>query len=305
MVLRAIKAFKLNVTQIHFDITNVELYGAYCIALAEGQTPPTPMPAYGRTKSGRKNVKQIQLGVNVTGDGGVPVGHVPLDGNTAEATTHLDNLRRLKHNLPKGNLLYIADTKLDTPENLLAIDAHSGQFLCGGVFAPHLQKLYLRHKKELKAVDYHPKSQDRLPPEKRDRYEAFEISDRLKGKVDEQRRELKYRMIFVWSEAKARQEAATRERHVAKIRTEFENVERNLNRYSLTTQQAVTRRLETAKSKYKEGELFEYELTKDRQGRLRLAWRISAAALKKWKYSHSAPPFEDSEGLRRYLQQLE
>ena len=62
LVARCIKVFKLRVNQIHFDITDVELYGAYEQTFAEGQTPPTPMPAYGRTKSGRKNVKRIGLG---------------------------------------------------------------------------------------------------------------------------------------------------------------------------------------------------------------------------------------------------
>src|SRR5262249_28955863 len=87
-------------------------------------------------KSGRKNVKQIQVGVNVTGDGGVPAAHAPLDGNAAEAPTHLDNLRRLKEILPPGKLLDIADTKLDTPANLLAVAARGGQFLCGGAVPP-------------------------------------------------------------------------------------------------------------------------------------------------------------------------
>jgi hypothetical protein len=54
---------------------------------------------------------------------------------------------------------------------------------------------------------------------------------------------LDYRLIFVWSEAKERQEAATRERHVAKIQEEFEAVEKNLNKYSLKTEEAVIRRL--------------------------------------------------------------
>ena len=86
LVTRMIKVFKVQVNQIHFDITDVELYGAYEQQIPEGQTPPTPQPAYGRTKSGRKNVKQIGMGLNVTADGGVPIGHLPLDGNAAESS---------------------------------------------------------------------------------------------------------------------------------------------------------------------------------------------------------------------------
>src|ERR1051326_586245 len=135
LVLRAIDQFELDVSQIHYDITSVELFGAYELELAEGDTPPTPLPTYGRTKSGRKHVKQVQLGLNVTGDGGVPVCHQPLDGNAAEAPTHLDNLKHLSRVLPKQKLLYLSDTKLDTPANLLAIAARQGQFLCGGVLS--------------------------------------------------------------------------------------------------------------------------------------------------------------------------
>jgi transposase len=184
LVLTAIRKFKLDVRQIHYDITDVELYGAYELELPEGQTPPTPLPAYGRTKSGRKNVKQIQLGVNVTGDGGVPISHLPLDGNAAESPTHLDNLRRLRTMLPPGKLLYIADTKLDVPENLLTIAARGGRFLCGGVFAPHLKKQFLSLRRKLKRIDYSPKSQAHLPREERDEYRAFEVVERLEGTID-------------------------------------------------------------------------------------------------------------------------
>jgi transposase len=282
-VLTAIKEFKLDVSQVHYDITGIELFGAYEMELAEGETPPKPTPAYGRTKSGRKNVKQIQVGVNVTGDGGVPIGHLPLDGNAAEAPTHLDNLRRLRAMLPKQKLLYIADTKLDTPENLLTVAAHDGRFLCGGAFAPQLKERFLKHRDKLRPVAYYPKSQDKLPPEERDQYKAFETTDRLEGLSDGKKHQLKYRLIFVWSEAKERQEAATRERHLAKIRAEFETIVRNLNKYSLKTEETIRRRVEAARAKYHEGDLFTYTLTKDRQGRFDLQWKIDGKALQRRK----------------------
>lgn len=283
VVLQSVKEFKLSVSQVHYDITSVELFGAYVIETKEGQSPPTPLPTYGRTKSGRKNVKQVQLGVNVTGDGGVPVAHAALDGNRAEATTHLDNLRRLRAVLPKKWELYIADTKLDTPENLLAVAASNGKFLCGGAFTPQLQQRFLKLRKQLRPVDYCPKSQERLPPEERDQYQAFEVEDHLEGTFAGREAKLDYRLIFVWSEGKQRQEAATRERHVAKIQEEFEAVERNLNKYSLKTEDAVLRRLEAARAKYTEGKLFSYQLKKNRSGQLQLQWAIDAKALAEWK----------------------
>src|SRR5262249_47490220 len=140
LVLEAIEQFELDVTQIHYDLPTGELFGASEAETAEDQPPPTPLPTYGRTKSGRKHIKRVQLGLDVTGDGGVPVGHLPLDGNAGEVTSHLDNLKLLARTLPKGKLLYISDTKLDAPKNLLAIAARKGQFLCGGVFLPQLHE---------------------------------------------------------------------------------------------------------------------------------------------------------------------
>jgi hypothetical protein len=103
----------------------------------------------------------------------------------------------------------------------------------------------------------------------------------IETRVDGRTVRLKYRLLFVWSEAKARQEAATRERHVAKIQEEFEAVERNLGKYSPKTEEAIIRRLEKAKAKYAEGELFDYRLTKPRQGRFRLTWKLDARALQR------------------------
>jgi transposase len=90
LVLKAIDHFDLDVSQIHYNLTTVELYGTYDVDLVEGQPHTASKPAYGRTKSGRRHLKQVQLGLEVTGDGGLPVGHLPLDGNAAEVNIHME-----------------------------------------------------------------------------------------------------------------------------------------------------------------------------------------------------------------------
>ena len=279
LILRVIKKFKLDVSKIHYDISNVELYGAYERQLNEaGLANAGPTPLYGRTKSGRKNVKQVQFGINVTRDGAVPIDLIPFDGSQAEVKTHLENLDRLRRMLPTSKRLYTADTKLDSPENLLLNKAHGGQFLCGGVFQPHLKEEYLRIKDQLEFVDYCPKSKQHLPPEERPKYKAYEVWKTLEGKVEGRRVRLKYRLLFVWSEAKAAEEAKTRERHLQKIRDEFETIEKNLNKYSLKTREKIVQRLEAAKNKYAVGDVFRYELT-CRNQQFKLQWHIDEAAL--------------------------
>jgi transposase len=312
LVLRAIEEFGLDVQQIHYDLSTVELYGGYEADDTGPGDATAPRPAYGHSKSGRKDLKQIQFGINVTGDGGVPISHRAFDGNAAETPTHLDNLKRLAELLPKGPLLYLADTKLDSEENLLTVVAAKGKFLCGGAMTVAMQDLFLSVKGQLQPLAYCPKSQESLPPEKRDRYQGVEVRRELKGFVKERLVCCRYRLVFVWSESKARQEAATRQRHLSKIEKVFSQTQKNLNRYTLTTSEAVRKRLESARSRYAEGKLFNYVLEEDAEGRLTLKWHIDAKGLARLaaldgvfllktnlaKKTHSA-----TEVLRKYREQ--
>jgi transposase len=295
LVLRAVKEFDLDLAQVHYDITTVELFGAYLDHVRQpgaSQSQPgqandaagyqPPEPTYGRSKSGRKNLKQVQLGLNVLGDGAIPVGHTVLDGNTAEVSTHQANLKRLKAVLPTSRFLYISDSKGDSAENLLRIKAENCEFLCTGAFTPALQQRYLKLKDKMHKIDYYPKSQESKEPAERDEYKAHEVMELLQGEVDGRKVRLRYRLIFVYSEGRARQQRQTRERHTAKIREEFAKVERNLNKYKLKTQPAIVARLEKTKARYSEGSLFHYELKK-RRGQFRLSWRLDEEELQEWR----------------------
>jgi transposase len=331
LVMGAVRTFELEVSQIHYDLTSVEFFGAYEQATSDAKAAkdaqsakealstkdaePTekgraadetadddakqaPLPTYGRSKSGRKHVKQIQAGINVTGDGAVPVAFAVFDGNTAESTTHPDNIRRLKEILPKSALLYIADSKLDSEENFWRIIDAKGKYLCGGAFNVSLQKRFLKHRKDLEPVKYWPKSQDKLPPEERDEYRAFELPDRLQRTVDGKKQKHDCREIYVWSESKQRQEIATRERHVAKITAAFEAIERNLNRYTLKDESTIVRRLEKAKGMYQEGSLFEYTLS-GRKGSYKLTWSQNAKAVSEWKKLEGVFVLKTNESSRK------
>lgn len=281
LIVRLLKNFKLDVSKIHYDISNVELYGAYERQLNEaGQSDEGPTPTYGRTKSGRKNVKQVQFGINVARDGAVPIDLIPFNGNEAEVKTHIENLDHLRRMLPTTSLVYTADTKFDSPENLLTNKAAGGRFLCGGVFQPHLKEEYRQHIHELKQIDYSPKSKHHLPLEQRPKYKVWESSEQIEGEVDGKTIRLKYRKVFVWSEAKGREEAKTRQRHLEKACIEFESVQKNINKYSLKTQEKIVSRLEKAKSKSAVGSVLTYEL-KQRNGKFSLHWAVDQAALQR------------------------
>jgi transposase len=287
--LAAVKQWRLKVNQIHYDISNVELYGAYADAKpgadadpgtgpSPADVPPIPVPTYGRTKSGRTDVKQVQFGLDVLGDGGIPVALLPLAGNTAEARTHVANLLRLKKIFPRQRFLYLGDSKLDTPENLASAQETAGQFLCAGAFTQALQDRFRQVRHQLRPVDYCSQADAQRPPEERDQYQACEVADSVIGQFEGRAVKVKCRLIFVHSSAKAKQQAETRQRHIARISAEFEQAQKIAGKYSLKTEEAIRRRLEQACGKYAEGKLFAYTLTK-RGGKFTLTWQLDETAL--------------------------
>lgn len=291
--LAAVKQWQLKVKQVHYDLSTAELYGAYDTAQpaadadsGKGPSPTTvpivPFPTYGRTKSGREDVKQVQFGLDVLGDGAIPVALLPLAGNTAEARTHVANLLRLRAMFPRSSFLYLGDTKLDTPENLAAAQETAGEFLCAGAFTQPLQARFREVRDRLQPVDYCSKADAKRPAEERDQYQGCEVLDRVVGVFEGREVRVKYRLIFVHSSVKAEQQATTRERHLTKIRAEFEQAQKILGKYSLKTEAAIRRRLEQARSKYSEGKLFSYTLT-EADGKFALTWQIDEAALARWK----------------------
>ncbi len=289
--LAAVQQWHLKVHQVHYDISNAELYGAYPNAqpavdadTGSGPSPTTmpvvPFPTYGRTKSGRDDVKQVQFGMDVLGDGAIPIALLPLAGNTAEARTHVANLLQLKKMLPRHRFLYLGDSKLDTPENLAAAQQTAGQFLCAGAFTQPLQARFREVKDQLKPIAYCSQADANKDPEDRDRYQACEVADKVVGVFQGGKVGVNYRLIFVHSSAKAKQQATTRERHLTKIRAEFAQAEKILGKYSLKTEEAIRRRLEQARGKYSEGKLFSYALTVA-NGKFALTWQINEAELKR------------------------
>ena len=56
--------------------------GAYA---DEPQTPGAPRPAYGHSKDGRDDLKQVLLSLGVSGDGGIPLRVGLRDGNRSDS----------------------------------------------------------------------------------------------------------------------------------------------------------------------------------------------------------------------------
>jgi len=82
VALKALEGYAIPTPWLHQDTTTIALYGAYA---DEPQTPGAPRPAYGHSKDGRDDLKQVLLSLGVSGDGGVPLRLGVRDGNRSDS----------------------------------------------------------------------------------------------------------------------------------------------------------------------------------------------------------------------------
>jgi transposase len=82
IALKALEVYAITTPWLHQDTTTIALYGAYEDEL---QAPGAPRPAYGHSKDGRADLKQVLLSLGVSGDGGLPLRLGVRDGNTSDS----------------------------------------------------------------------------------------------------------------------------------------------------------------------------------------------------------------------------
>ena len=85
LALNALEVYALSTPWLHQDTTTITLYGAYEEVARPGQEPVPPRPAYGHSKDGHDDLKQVLLSLGVSSDG-LPLRMGVRDGNTSDST---------------------------------------------------------------------------------------------------------------------------------------------------------------------------------------------------------------------------
>jgi transposase len=130
VVVRAVRAFEVDLTRLHNDSTTVTFSGDYPEAtgrILQGKRALSI--CHGHNKDHRPDLKQLLFVLTISADGAVPIHFQTLDGNTADVDTHLPTWEVLRSLVGKPDFLYVADCKLCSRDNLQAIDSSNGRFL--------------------------------------------------------------------------------------------------------------------------------------------------------------------------------
>lgn len=113
---QAIAEFGIDTAQIHWDMTSISMFGAY-----DDQEEGFAQVRYGHPKDRRVDLKQVQAGLAVTRDGGIPVLHRAYDGGAGEVAQVTGAMNALRKIADRKDFLLVADSKLVSYPNITAL----------------------------------------------------------------------------------------------------------------------------------------------------------------------------------------
>lgn len=305
----AIGAFGLDVARLHWDMTSISLFGAY----------PDPQqgyatPRFGHPKDRRPDLKQIQAGLAVTGDGGVPVFHRSYHGGAGEIAQVTGAMQALRKLAGPRTFLMIGDSKLVSYDNLRAMIDAGVEFIAPAsqtyVKATTLAEQHQLAATDAVEVDYIAERDLGKPAELRGRWRVREDTMTLPAPNGSKAPALVLRRVFVWSSRRADAAQVARTKKLDRARDDLERLERGLGNRHYPTAKAVQQRVSAIASARRVSSYLRTAVGTDpATGKPTLAWHYDDTALAAeaatdgWYalLTNLHPGIADaSEALRRY-----
>ncbi len=271
----AVTEFGIDVSRLHWDLTSISLYGAYPQVDEE-----YPAPRWGHPKDRRADLKQIQTGLAVSGDGGIPVFHRPYSGGAAEVAQVTGAMTALKQIAGPRPFLLVGDSKLISYTNAAAMDSQGAGFVAplaasrvpAGLFAALPAGAGT-------AVDYTAERDAGKPVAARGSYRVLEDGGMDLPGPRRTDPPVHLRRILVYSTANAEGQAKARARKLATAAEELDRLVRTAGTRFHPTTDAVAARAKTIAAKRRVGTYLRTMITQDAVGKPALSWHFDQAAI--------------------------
>lgn len=271
----AISSFGIDVSRLHWDMTSISLVGDYLSPEAD-----FVLPSYGKPKDRRVDRKQVQTGLAVTGDGGIPVFHRAFDGKAGEVNQVVGAMEALREMAGKQSFLLVGDSKLVSYSNLAAMVEAEVSFV-----AP-ASKSYVSVD-VLAACDPDRAVDAGYVPERTARkaktaeavtYRVYEDTMVLAGprKADPS---IDVRRIFVWSSGNAAAAVTNRTRKLDRATGELDRVKAGLGGRFYNTVAKVTAKVAAIGRDRRVASYLLADIGTDDTGRPTLVWSFDQTAL--------------------------
>jgi transposase len=218
LVLRAVRALRIELGQLHNDTTTVTFSGVYHNQAPAAEQDRPPRITFGYNKDHRPDLKQLVYSITVSADGAVPVHCKTYDGNQTDDPIHIETWSFLRDLVGHADFLYVADCKLCTRDNMGHIADRQGRFLTvlpgsraeDGWFRGHLQG----HELDWREVRREPNPRRQSDPDV--------VYD---GVESPQRSQEGYRVLWYRSSQKRDEDRAQRQARLTRARAWLEGLQ--------------------------------------------------------------------------------
>lgn len=275
IVSRAIETYELDLSILHWDITSIYFEGAYT---------DSALTRYGYSRDHRTDTKQVNLQVDTTDEGQIPILYEVLPGNTADITRPLDHMEALLDFLERPALadstvkpILVSDCKMITAEAVLACHFHDLYYLGPVADSEGTRTIIESVPAELLAkhpLKYRPK---RVKPDD-PKFQPYQgvwrpfPSEHGGVKVTD-------RALVVWSAGKERLDVQKRKTHLKRLLGELANIQKRLNVLRYKRRSYVEERLKTVQRRnHWAKDLVDLELTGG-DGKMRFRFAVNQRRL--------------------------
>lgn len=273
---QAITEFGIDVSRLHWDMTSMSVHGAYP---PEDQDEQYPVISYGHPKDRRVDLKQVQAGLAVSADGGIPVHARVFGGGAAEVSQVVGAMKDLRAMAGEQKFLMVADSKLVSYTNVTALLAAGVDFIAPVPAAQVKDEVYAAlDLTRAQLVDWVPERDAGKPAGEREAYRVLEdihtmAGPRTRDPVHRVRR------ILVHSTAVAAGQHRAREKRLARAGEEMGKLAGAAGGRHYKTREKIAARAQVIAAKRRVTSCLRWTITEDTSGMPRLSWHFDQDVL--------------------------
>ncbi|MEU0222293.1 IS1634 family transposase [Streptomyces sp. NPDC006265] len=273
---QAIAEFGVDTAQIHWDMTSMSMFGAY-----EDQEDGFPQVRYGHPKDRRVDLKQIQAGLAVSRDGGIPLFHRVYDGGAGEVAQVVGAMKALRKIADRKDFLLVADSKLVSYPNITALLDAKVDFIAPIPAAQVKDEVYAAlDVQSAQRVDYvNDRDRERNTPA--DQRETYRVLEDVHVMAGPRKRDPVHRLrrILVHSTGNAKGQQAARAKRLAKATEDLDKLQRSAGGRYYNTAAKVEARIGVIAKARRVASCLRTTVTTAPDGRPSLAWHFDQDVL--------------------------
>lgn len=254
----------------------MSVHGAYPL---EDQDDAFPVIKHGHPKDRRVDLKQVQAGLAVTGDGGIPVHARVFGGGAAEVSQVVGAMKDRQKMAGEQEFLLVADSKLVSYPNVAALLAARTAFIAPVPAAQVKDGFYAALDLEAATVvDWLPDRDAGKDPAQREVYRVLEDVYTLNGP---RKRDpvLSVRRILVHSTGNAAGQQAARTKRLTRAAEDLDKVQRGAGGRYYNTAEKIAVRIGVIARTRRVASCLRTEIGEDETGRPTLTWHFDQQVL--------------------------